>query len=215
MTAGWVGKYLILNDTLVTWRVSVNYFLKSISPESTRRPGKWLSRMCHSTHFISRPKFIPPPSKKNKTSPSMFVKKIKYLYLAILTTHFENQRVSGSASSDHLFINSLFKKKSITKHCNFFWGRIAEMTMFKLMAFEIVRLSHAESQTQWVHQSVTHPISFCPYKVGNFLSLGLRDRILKIQGLTNELLIHFFFTLFSFKRWMLCFLCPNLEYKLL
>lgn len=40
MTAGWVGKYLILNDTLVTWRVSVNYFQKSISPESTRRPGK-------------------------------------------------------------------------------------------------------------------------------------------------------------------------------
>lgn len=50
----------------------------------------------------------PPPPKKSKTSPSMFVKKIKYLYLAILTTHFENQRVSGSASSDHLFINSLF-----------------------------------------------------------------------------------------------------------
>lgn len=54
----------------------------------------------------------------------MFVKKMKYLYLAILTTHFENQRVSGSASSDHLFINSLFKKKSITKHCNFFRGEL-------------------------------------------------------------------------------------------
>lgn len=38
---------------------------------------------------------------------------------------------------------------------------------------------------------------------------------MKIQGLTNELLIHSFFTHFSFKRWMLCFLCPNLEYKLI
>lgn len=127
MTAGWVGKYLILNDTLVTWRVSVNYFQESISPESTRRPGKWLSRMCHSTHFISRPKFIPPPplEKKSKTMQSIHVfKENIYLYLAILTTHFENQRVSGSASSDHLFINSLLKKKSITKHCYFFRGEL-------------------------------------------------------------------------------------------
>lgn len=84
------------------------------------------------------------------------------------------------------------------------------------MAFEIVRLSHAESQTQWVHQSVTHPISFCPYKVGNFLSLSLRDRIQNENSRTDEWIINpFFFTLFSFKRWMLCFLCPNLEYKLL
>lgn len=76
----------------------------------------------HTFHFATE--IHPPPSKKSKTSPSMFVKKIKYLYLAILTTHFENQRVSGSASSDQLFINSLFKKKSITKHCNFFRGEL-------------------------------------------------------------------------------------------
>lgn len=74
----------------------------------------------HTFHFATE---IHPPLQK-KPSPSMFVKKIKYLYLAILTTHFENQRVSGSASSDQLFINSLFKKKSITKHCNFFRGEL-------------------------------------------------------------------------------------------
>lgn len=75
----------------------------------------------HTFHFATE---IHPPPLQKKTSPSMFVKKIKYLYLAILTTHFENQRVSGSASSDHLFINSLFKKKSITKHCYFFRGEL-------------------------------------------------------------------------------------------
>lgn len=61
------------------------------------------------------------------------------------------------------------------------------------MAFEIVRLSHAESQTQWVHQSVTHPISFCPYKVGNFLSLSLRDRIQNENSRTDEWIINPFF----------------------
>lgn len=61
------------------------------------------------------------------------------------------------------------------------------------MAFEIVRLSHAESQTQWVHQSVTHPISFCPYKVGNFLSLSLRDRIQNENSRTDGWIINPFF----------------------
>lgn len=78
----------------------------------------------HTFHFPTEIHTPPPLEKKSKTSPSMFLKKIKYLYLAILTTHFENQRVSGSASSDHLFINSLFKKKSITKHCYFFRGEL-------------------------------------------------------------------------------------------
>lgn len=68
MHAVWVGKYLILNDTLVTWREPVNYFQESISPESTERPGKWLSRMCHSVikkfHFVADIQHPPPLQKK-------------------------------------------------------------------------------------------------------------------------------------------------------
>lgn len=67
-----------------------------------------------STSFISWTDIhIPPPPLQQKVklvNSSMFVKKTKCLYLAIPTTHFENQCVSGSASSDHLFINSLFFK---------------------------------------------------------------------------------------------------------
>lgn len=64
-----------------------------------------------STSFISWADIhiTPPPPKKSKISQFIHVvKKTKCLYLAIPTTHFENQCVSGSASSDHLFINSLF-----------------------------------------------------------------------------------------------------------
>lgn len=79
----------------------------------------------HTFHFPTEIHTPPPLEKKSKTMQSIHVfKENIYLYLAILTTHLENQRVSGSASSDHLFINSLLKKKSITKHCYFFRGEL-------------------------------------------------------------------------------------------